>query len=397
MIQRMAAVSRLPLSVQPNAGLPQFVEGRFVYVTTPDYFADYAVKFAEEGARLIGGCCGTTPAHIAAMRHALDSIHPEPRRAPARVQVVEKSPEPDPIQPVGGAQSFAAKLGRRFVISVELDPPKGLNPAKLLKASELLQAEGVDVVNIGDSPMARVRMGALALAYLIQARVGLETILHFTTRDRNLMGLQSDLIGAHAVGVRNILCLTGDPPSVGDYAQATAVYDVDSIGLIKIVRRLNEGFDVAGTSIGSPAQFNIACAVNPTAADLDEEIRRFRLKIEAGARFAMTQPVYEMSTWTRFLERLGPAGIPILFGVLPLQSSRHAEFLHNEVPGISVPDWARERMRKAGADGQAEGARMATELLLEARSKVDGVYLMPSFGRYEQILDVVRAARQEVS
>lgn len=396
-IEKMAGAIDLPLAVQPNAGLPQFVEGRYVYLTSPDYFGEYAVKFAEAGARLVGGCCGTTPAHIAAMRAALDRLHPgEVRPHPI---VVTPPPPAEPEQPENGADdsSFASKLGKQFVISVELDPPKGLNPAKLIRAAEMMQAEGVDAINIADSPMARVRMSALALAYLIQSRVGSEVILHFTCRDRNLMGLQSDLIGAHAIGVKNILALTGDPPTVGDYAHATAVYDVDSVGLIKIIKRMNEGFDGAGTSIGSKAHFRIACAVNPTAENLDEEIARFRQKIEAGAEYAMTQPLYEMSTWTRFLEKLGQVDIPILFGVLPLQSSRHAEFLHNEVPGISVPAWVRERMRAAGADGQAEGARLATELLLEARGQVHGVYLMPSFGRYDQILEVVRAARQEAT
>ncbi|MBI5837451.1 MAG: bifunctional homocysteine S-methyltransferase/methylenetetrahydrofolate reductase [Candidatus Eisenbacteria bacterium] len=392
-LERMASVTQLPLSAQPNAGLPRIMDGRVVYIASPDYFAEYAVRFVEAGARLIGGCCGTTPAHVAAMRRTLDEKHPEARRGHPAVTVVEAAPEPEAGEPTAG-ESFADKLGRHFVVSVELDPPRGLNPARLIQAAHLMREEGVDAVNIADSPMARVRMSALALAYLIQSRVGIETILHFTCRDRNLMGLQSDLIGAHAAGIRNILALTGDPPSVGDYAQATAVFDVDSVGLLGIIRRMNDGFDVNGTSIGSKARFRLGCAVNPACEDLDGEIVRFRRKMDAGAEFAMTQPLYQLSDWLRFRDRLGEVRIPILMGVLPLHSSRHAEFLHHEVPGISVPDSVRARMGAAGADGLAEGARLATSLLLEARGALDGVYLMPSFGRYEQIVDVVRAARQ---
>jgi len=392
-VERMAAVTHLPLSAQPNAGLPRVVDGRVMYIASPDYFARYALRFAEAGARLIGGCCGTTPAHIAAMRTALDERHPQLRRAHPRVSVVERAAETEPSE-APGPGSFVDRLGRQFVVSVELDPPRGLNPSKLLSAAELMRAEGVDAVNIADSPMARVRMSALALAYLIQSRVGIETILHFTCRDRNLMGLQSDLIGAHAAGVRNILALTGDPPQVGDYAQVTAVFDVDSVGLIRIIRSMNAGVDVNGTSIGARARFRIGCAVNPASEDLDAELARFRRKVEAGAEFAMTQPLYQIEDWLRFRERLTDLRVPVLMGVLPLHSSRHAEFLHHEVPGISVPDAVRARMAAAGAEGQAEGTRLAIGLVEQAHGHVDGVYLMPSFGRYEQIVDVVRAARQ---
>ena len=258
-----------------------------------------------------------------------------------------------------------------------------------------MATRGVDAINIADSPMARIRMSAMALSYQIRTHFPrVEMILHFTTRDRNLMGLQSDLLGAHALGIRNILCLTGDPPSLGDYPNMTAVYDTDSVGLIRIVHGMNEGHDLSGTSIGAATQFAVGCGVNPTADDLDLELERFRRKLDAGAQFVMTQPVYELDCWTRFLERLGGVPpIPILIGILPLQSFRHAEFLHNEVPGIHVPDWIRERLHQAGNEGQKVGVELARELLAQSRTLANGVYLMPSFGRYENCLDVLEAPR----
>jgi homocysteine S-methyltransferase len=279
------------------------------------------------------------------------------------------------------------------VISVEIDPPRGLNPAKCLDGATLVKEAGADAVNIGDSPMARVRMSALSLAVMIRQQVGIDTLIHFTTRDKNLMALQAELIGAHALGIRNIIALTGDPPTVGDYPSATGVWDVDSIGLIKVLTRLNEGFDWLGTSIGRPARFTIACAVNPSAEDLDRELERFRQKIDAGAHVAMSQPIYDPETLERFFERTGQLSIPFLLGVLPLQSSRHAEFLHNEVPGIVVPQRLRDRMRKAGENGIQEGLEQARELLEETRDLVEGVYLMPSFGRYEMVAELVRQLR----
>jgi homocysteine S-methyltransferase len=239
--------------------------------------------------------------------------------------------------------------------------------------------------------MARIRMSALALSYEVHRQFPrLDIILHFTTRDRNLMGLQSDLLGCHALGLRNILCLTGDPPSLGDYPNATAVYDTDSMGLIRIVRKMNEGTDLAGTSIGAPTRFAVGCGVNPTAEDLDVELDRFRRKLDAGAQFVMTQPVYELGAWERFLERMGGMPpIPLLIGILPLQSFRHAEFLHNEVPGIQVPDWIRGRMHEAGSAGQRVGVELARDLLVQCRTSANGVYLMPSFGRYENCLEVL--------
>ena len=277
------------------------------------------------------------------------------------------------------------------MVSVEIDPPRGINTQKVMEGARRMALAGVDCVNIADSPLARIRMSAMALAYQIHTHFPrLEIILHFTTRDRNLMGLQSDLLGAHALGIHNILCLTGDPPSLGDYPNATAVFDTYAPGLMRIVHRMNQGTDLAGTSIGAVTHFAIGCGVNPTATDLDAEFEYVKRKLDAGPQFVMTQPVYELSCWKRFVERLsGLTRIPILIGILPLQSYRHAEFLHNEVPGIHVPDWIRRRMHEAGNEGQRVGVELARELLAQCRSMANGVYLMPSFGRYENCLEVL--------
>jgi methionine synthase I (cobalamin-dependent)/5,10-methylenetetrahydrofolate reductase len=389
------------VACMPNAGWPSHVGGRVIYPSSPDYFASFATDAADAGVRIVGGCCGTTPKHVAAMRTALDSwagteppavstvTIPGPARPAQRVAFDAASA----VAPTEEATELAQKLGKKFIVSVEIDPPKGLNPAKAIEGARLLKAAGVDAINVADSPMARVRMSALTLCYLIQHEVGIETILHFTTRDRSLMGLQSDLLGAHAAGVRNILALTGDPPSLGDYPESSAVYDIDSIGLIRVLGKLNEGTDSAGASIGRQASFTVACAIDPTRADLHEEARRLKAKLAAGANLVMTQPIYDLAVWQRFLEIYDDEiSVPVMLGILPLQSSKHAEFLHNEVPGISLTDEARERMRKAGAEGRREGVKMAQELLQVARPHVQGVYIMPSFGRYEvaaEVLDVL--------
>lgn len=390
-----AAAPQARLSAVPNAGYPKRVQRRVVYNTGPAYFAEYARTFLDLGARLIGGCCGTTPEHIRQMADVVRERTSIPDSTPVVVPppaepVVEET-EPSPIE----ARPHTALLGKiragQFVVSVELDPPKGLNPAKVLRGAELYAGLNVDAINIADSPMARVRMGCLALATLIQDKVGLETIIHFTCRDRNLMGLQSDLMGAHALGIRNVLALTGDPTRLGDYGAATDVYDVDAIGLISIIRRMNEGFDTAGNSIGKPARFTIACALNPSAEDLDWELGRFEKKLEAGADFIMTQPLWELDTLWKILDRIGRPEIPIVFGILPLHSSRQAEFLHNEVPGMVIPETVRKDLREAGDRALDYGIRQAQELLLECRQRVAGVYLMPSFGKYEVVAEVLSA------
>jgi methionine synthase / methylenetetrahydrofolate reductase (NADH) len=388
----LTAADGTPVSAMPNAGLPQYVEGRFVYLASPDYFGEFAARAVEMGVKIVGGCCGTTPAHVRAMRERLRTRLPAEKLAPgAEVRVLERAPAPVEPPAEAAEPSLLRKLREKFVVSVEIDPPRGINTQKVMEGARLIAHRGVDCINIADSPLARIRMSAMALAYQIHNHFPrVEIILHFTTRDRNLMGLQSDLLGAHSLGLRNILCLTGDPPSVGDYPNATAVFDTDAMGLMRIVHRMNQGTDLAGTSIGAATNFAIGCGVNPTAEDMDLEFERVKKKLDAGPQFVMTQPVYELECWQRFVERLsGLTKIPILIGILPLQSYRHAEFLHNEVPGIHVPEWIRGRMHEAGNEGQKVGVELARELLSECKSMASGVYLMPSFGRYENCLDVL--------
>ena len=386
---------RVPVSTVPNAGWPTRVGGRVIYPSSADYLANFALDAVHAGISLIGGCCGTTPEHIAAMRAAIDG-HPHGSNGaghihgPRITSVEDRTVEL--IAPEGPTE-LAQKLGKKFIVAVEIDPPKGLNPTKAIEGAKLLKAAGVDAVNVADSPMARVRMSALTMSYLIQHEVGIETIVHFTTRDRSLMGIQSELLGAHSVGVRNILALTGDPPSLGDYPDSSAVFDIDSIGLIRVLGKMNEGTDSAGSSIGRMASFTVGCAVDPTRHDLEDEARRLKAKLAAGADFVMTQPIYGVSVWARFLDVYADEiAVPVLVGILPLQSSKHAEFLHNEVPGITLTDDARERMRKAGPNGRDEGVKMARELLSSLRAYAQGVYIMPSFGRYEVAAAVLEGA-----
>jgi methionine synthase I (cobalamin-dependent)/5,10-methylenetetrahydrofolate reductase len=394
--EMVRAAEGAPVSAMPNAGLPRMVDGRYIYLSSPEYFADFAARAVAMGVRIVGGCCGTTPAHTRAMSDRIASHRPAETLSPgADVRVL--SPALAPAAPRAAAEepSLLTKQRERFVVSVEIDPPRGVNTTKVMEAARMMAERGVDCVNIADSPLARIRMSAMALAYLIRLRhPRLEVILHYTTRDRNLMGLQSDLLGAHALGIRNILCLTGDPPSLGDYPNATAVFDTDAPGLMRIVHRMNQGTDLAGTSIGAATGFAVGCGVNPTAVDLDQEFEYVRRKLDAGPQFVMTQPVYELDCWRRFVDRLSDlTQIPILMGILPLQSFRHAEFLHNEVPGIQVPDWIRARMHEAGNEGQRVGVDLARELLAACKGMANGAYLMPSFGRYENCLEVVEGVR----
>lgn len=398
-VEEMARLaSGAPLSAQPNAGLPARVGGRFLYGAGPDYFADYARRFAAAGVALIGGCCGTTPAHIRAMSDALGVRHetPTPVKAVSGTVVTEIERQGTTAAPdTTAATPEATRLAQLYaeghwVVSVEIDPPRGLNPAKALRGAAMLREEvGVDLVNIPDSPMGRARMSALALAYMIQERLGLDTIVHMTSRDRNLMALQSELIGAHAHDVRNILALTGDPPRVGNYPHTSGVWDVDSVGLIEVLARLNRGEDAGGASIGRRAGFHIGCAADPTMAWEQARDRLFQ-KVAAGAHYIMSQPIYDADEFERFMDFLGPLPVPFLVGVMPLNSYRHAEYLHNEVPGISVPQEIRERMAQAGENGQAEGIAMAREFLARVANRVQGTYLMPSFGRYEVVGEVIR-------
>jgi homocysteine S-methyltransferase len=394
-------------SAMPNAGFPRRVEGRLYYPSSPEYFAEQVTAFLAKGAKLIGGCCGTTPMHIRAMRGALDATLRQQGSQPAHVGVVTG----ETVQAhLGLSADYGLEDGERptallrklqagkFVISIEVDPPRAFTAEKQIEGARTAKAAGADAVNVADSPMARVRMGALALCTQIQQQVDIETILHFTTRDRSLMGLQADLIGAHALGVRNILALTGDPPSMGDNRTSTPVYDVDSIGLVRIIDTFNKGLDLVGREMGRRADFTIAVACDPTRPDLSQEVDRFYQKVSGGAHFTMTQPIYDARLWSDFLaiyeDRYGDFPAPVLIGILPLQGHRHASFLHHEVPGITLTEEALERMRKAGANGRQEGVKMAQELLAELKEMphVQGVYLMPSFGRYElacQVLDVL--------
>jgi len=405
-------------SIMPNAGLPRRIEGQFVYAASPDYLGGMVPRLLAAGALIIGGCCGTTPQHIAALRRVLDRVDrvgadTESASAPAGGQAFPRTIRPRPIAaalhatPGSGAEPPAptalarALAAGRFVISVEIDPPRSVRIERTIEAARLLQEAGVDLVNVSDSAMARVRMGALAVAFGIQHDLDLECIVHVTTRDRNLMALESELLGAHALGVRNILALTGDPPRVGDYPSGTGVWDVDSIGLVEILARLNRGEDAAGSPIGQPAEFTIACALDPTAADTELEWHRLERKLAGGAQLIMTQPLYDLAQVEAMLgeaeRRFGPRGFPapLLLGVLPLQSSRHAEFLHNEVPGITIPDAVRARLAEAGERGAEVGLEMTLALLREVRSRVAGTYVMPSFGRYAQAAELVRRLRAD--
>jgi len=313
----------------------------------------------------------------------------------ADVRVLEPAPAEEAAPAAAETPTLLEKMRRKFTVSVEIDPPRGINTQKVIAGAKLMAERGVDCINIADSPMARIRMSAMSLAWQVRGMFPqVEVILHYTTRDRNLMGLQSDLLGAHALGLRNILCLTGDPPSLGDYPNMTAVYDTNSVGLIGIVGKMNQGADESGSSSGGRTNVAIGCAVNPTSEKLDWELEHFRKKLDAGAQFVMTQPVYELAAWERFLEKLGgPPKIPLLIGILPLQSFRHAEFLHNEVPGITLTDAVRDRMRLAGDKGRQEGIKIAQEILLEVKDVAAGTYLMPPFGRFDTAAEVFSVVR----
>jgi len=399
-------------SIMPNAGLSQRLEGRFVFAASPEYFGTVTPRMLAAGARVLGGCCGTTPEHIAAMRLALDAIEtagPSDGQAvalassPASItssssaaRAVPTARSEDAPPPTRLAELLSA---RRFVVSVEIDPPRSIRIERTIEAARLLRDAGVDLVNVSDSAMARVRMSALSVAFGIQHDLDLECLVHCTTRDRNLMALESELLGAHALGVRNVIALTGDPPRIGDYPTGTGVWDVDSIGLIEILTRLNRAEDPSGASIGQRAGFTIACALDSTAADGATEWDRLERKLAAGAHLVMAQPLYSVEQVESMLEeahrRFGPAGfpVPILLGVLPLVSSRHAEFLHNEVPGITIADEARSAMRAVGERGSEVGIEMADRLLAATEGEVAGTYIMPSFGRYEQCAELVRRIR----
>ncbi|GAA5526420.1 bifunctional homocysteine S-methyltransferase/methylenetetrahydrofolate reductase [Herpetosiphon gulosus] len=394
-VQSMRAVNAtIPISAQPNAGWPTERHNRVFYPSSPEYMADYARRMVEElNVQIVGGCCGTTPQHISSMHSALQDLNPA---SMLNITIVD---EEAPSVQLPSKSAETTQLGRMladgaFVTSVEIDPPKGHNPRRCLEGARQMQAAGVNFINVADSPMARVRMSALPMCNLIQQQVGMETILHFTTRDRSLMGLQSDLLGAHALGVRNILALKGDPPSFGAYPGTSGVFDVDTIGLVKVIAGMNSGVDTAGNDIGTPTNFLIGVALNINAEDPDWEIDRLHQKVAAGAHYAMTQISYDATELDRFLDKLGSLPIPIILGLMPVQSYRHASFLHNEVPGITLPKDVLARMKEAGANGRAIGVQVSQEILAAAYDRIQGVYIMPSFGRYEmaaEVLEVLKA------
>jgi homocysteine S-methyltransferase len=393
-VQRMAAVARrLKLSAMPNAGAPAMVDGRYVYLCTPEYMASYARRFIAAGVSVVGGCCGTTPAHIRNLVRSVRMVQP----ARQVVTIVPPVAAKEALPPIPREEKspLAKRLGKKFVVSVELDPPKGADPGRIIDRAQYCKENEIDAINVADGPRASARMSAQSLCVLMQTKVGVDTILHYTCRDRNLLGIQSDLLGAYALGLRNILAITGDPPKLGDYPDATAVYDVDSIGLIRIMDHLNHGRDLAGNAIGPPLGIHIGCGADPSKPDLEKEVRRLEEKVKAGAEYVMTQPVYDPRTVETFLGMIRHLQVPVLIGILPLYSHKNAEFLHNEVPGMTIPEDIRERMRAAGSgDGaQAEGVRIAQEALLAVRDLVQGAYVMPPFNKVDLAVRVIEVLR----
>ncbi|HEU4763114.1 MAG TPA: bifunctional homocysteine S-methyltransferase/methylenetetrahydrofolate reductase [Gemmatimonadales bacterium] len=391
-IEQLAQVVDLPLSAMPNAGLPRDVGDRKIYMASPEYVGSYARRLAEAGARIVGGCCGTTPEHIREVARFLRSA--APRRA---VAAVHPAPAAEPVAPAPLAER--SRLGARlaageFVTTVEIVPPKGTDPAPMLAQVRALAEAGVDAVNVPDGPRAQSRMGAMLAGLLVERETGVETVVHYTCRDRNFLGMLSDLLGAAASGLRNLLLITGDPPKMGPYPDATAVFDIDSIGLTNLVSRLNHGLDPGGNAIGAPTRFVIGVGANPTAPDLDRELRRLAWKVEAGAEYVMTQPVFDLDQLDAFLRRVEGFRVPVIAGLWPLVSLRNAEFLANEVPGVSVPERILARMRSASAAGREaaleEGVTIAREMLAAVRTRVAGAQVAAPLGRADVAVRVLR-------
>jgi methionine synthase / methylenetetrahydrofolate reductase(NADPH) len=392
LLEQATKITSKPLSCQPNAGMPRLVDGRYFYLASPEYLAEYAKRFIQTGAHAVGGCCGTTPAHIKAMRAAIRALFP--RQAEHVADVCEPAADLPPEKPVAERSAFGKKLAAKaFVTSVEITPPRTADPKATLDKCRLLKTAGIDAVNIPDGPRASARLSPLVIAILIEQQVGIETVLHYTCRDRNIIGMQSDLLGAYAAGLRNLLIITGDPPKMGDYPDATAVFDVDSIGLTRIVTHLNRARDVGGNPLPAQLAFLKGVGVNPGAINLDQELERLRQKIDAGAEFMITQPVFDPEIFRRFRDRLGAVTIPLIAGIWPLVSFKNAEFMNNEVPGASVPTPILERMRVKGSgpEAQAEGVAIAGEALRTIRPLIDGVQVSAPLGKVEIALDVLRA------
>jgi homocysteine S-methyltransferase len=391
-LETLRTLTAMPLSVQPNAGLPQNIGGRNIYMTSPEYMAEYAKRFIQTGATIVGGCCGTNPEHIRAIRRAVRALQPVKRMDRSTASLTVTAPEAVHVAERTEKSRLSTKLVRgEFVTLAELVSPRGVSPLKEVAKARRLHHFGIDAINIPDGPRASARMSALAMAAIIQRDIGIETVLHFACRDRNVIGMQSDLLGAWALGLRNVLAITGDPPKLGNYPNATAVFDVDAIGLTNVINRLNHGLDLAGNPIGDPTGFSIGVGVNPGAINLEEELKRLEWKIEAGAEYVITQPVFDIRILERFMKRIADVKIPLICGIWPLVSYRNAEFMNNEVPGASVPAEILERMRKTTTkeEGFAEGVRIARETYEHVRESVAGVQLSAPMGRIEGIFMIM--------
>jgi methionine synthase I (cobalamin-dependent)/5,10-methylenetetrahydrofolate reductase len=394
-IEKMACFTRKPLSAMPNAGLPAKVEGRNIYLCSPEYMAQYARRFIRAGVRIIGGCCGTTPEHIKQIRSELRSIQPARTPVIASTVIEEVKPEAKRLAktPVAQKSQLGAKLAAgKFVAFVEILPPRGVDASKEIAGARMCKEHGIDCINVPDGPRASARLSAQVTCQLIQQHAGIEAVLHFCCRDRNILGIQSELLGAHAVGVRNLICITGDPPRMGTYPDATAVFDVDSIGLINIVNNLNQGLDIGGNPIGSQTALLIGIGANPGALNMDEELRRFAWKVEAGGEYVVTQPVFDLDLLEKFLKSTEQYKLPVIAGIWPLTSYRNAEFMVNELR-VPVPRQYMDRMRRAtNADkARAEGIAIAQEMASRVRPMVQGVQLSAPFGRYEMAIQVAEA------
>jgi len=399
-LEKMRATTDKPLSAQPNAGLPRDVQGRQFYMGSPEYMAEFSRRFVQAGVKFVGGCCGTTPAHIKLISSAIRSLSPRQSIAQARkestINITDLTPLDVQVVAPEERSRWSAKIARgKFVTSVEVLPPKGCDAQKTLDSIRLLKDAGVDGVNIPDGPRAQTRMSAQATAVLVEREIGIEAVLHYCCRDRNLLGMMSDLLGAAALGLHNLLLITGDPPKMGPYPDATAVFDIDAIGLTNMVNKLNHGLDLGNNPIGKPTAFSIGVGVKPGAVNMEEEIRRFEWKVEAGAEYAITQPVFDTAQLRRFLDMISHVRIPIVAGIWPLISYRNAEFLHNEVPGVEVTPEILERMRiasdKSKEHAREEGIAIARESLLEVREVIQGVQVSAPFGNVKYALQVFDA------
>jgi len=390
-IEQLAKVVKVPLTAQPNAGLPRDVGDRKIYMASPEYLGTYAKRLAEAGATLVGGCCGTTPEHIKSIAQFVQSV--SPRHHDVSVQATEA--EPLPTVPLAERSAIGAKLVKgSFITTVEITPPKGVDPEPMFAQCRTLKAAGVDAVNVPDGPRAQSRMGSLLSGLMIQQQTGLEAVVHYACRDRNLLGMLSDLLGAAAAGLRNVLLVTGDPPKMGPYPDATAVFDIDSIGLTNLVARLNRGLDPGGNAMGQTTRFVIGVGANPTAPDLERELKRLHWKIDAGAEFIVTQPVFDLAQIDVFLKRTAHFKVPVIAGLWPLVSLRNAEFLANEVPGVTVPEAVLGRMRKASAIGKEaaldEGVQICREMLAGVRDRVQGAQISAPLGKVPVVLEVLK-------